>query len=386
MCLIYLQRSDFGTDGIYATNLAGKVDDDIKHENAVLCSSLLNNEQNHNISDNINNIQELKHPIETLNTEGDFNKGSIPINIKEELDTFVYNDNPPDKKVIKTMPDNKNILEELESKDKSVSMDAQEKCRFCDEIFNQRKQRLKHEKDVHSKSTAKQKCPFCTQTFQTKSLLRKHHLEDHPDQESSLKKPAPNYVECTICGKNVKEKALLLHMNRHADPEYKKGANGRELCSTCGKSISSRSMAKHLERHQKRLHREKKTKWQDVKVLCPICGNYYKRGYMATHMKYHAQATPGEARYACLQCPKRYRSQSNLIVHVKTIHTGEYKKRDKVTCEICNITLTEGGMYTHKKTKHADGRIFPCKQCGTIFHKYPDLIAHRNKVHKVCYV
>ncbi len=279
MYFTLIQRADFGTENPYLTKVPpksinmGQWINDIKHENPALRTNVFNMEQNYNESDSLNdiNVQDLKH------SDGEEDTGvQGGISIKEELDTFLYDNNLSDEKIISSVTDQQNIPGELESKERSEGKGVKEKCRFCEQMFSQKKDRLRHEKEVHGKSRPGIKCVFCSQTFQSKSLIRKHHNEEHPEEENPYIKPAANYVECTICGKKLKETQLAVHMNRHADPEYKKGTS-HELCSTCGKSVSTKAIAKHLDRCQKRLlnqdERKHKTKWHNAKVLCTVCGS-----------------------------------------------------------------------------------------------------------------
>jgi hypothetical protein len=196
-------------------------------------------------------------------------------------------------------------------------------------------------------------------------------------------------IFCKKCKKNTKE-----HINDHLTPHMQckhclydmKTMSDlsfwRKVCNICGKIFDDEaSKIQHQKRHEVTVPE------------CHVCGEKYSTNYnLHRHMMEQHDSFQGETiaknadkeTYLCTFCTKAFKSERNLIRHIKSIHTGENER----SCEICgqkfgidynlkrhlaeqhNITDFEHSIYPEKV------KAFTCKICGIVFKRKENLKAH----------
>merc|ERR1711936_186919 len=148
---------------------------------------------------------------------------------------------------------------------------------------------------------------------------------------------------------------------------------------------------------------EKSFEYQDYTVYsCNICNYVCKNiSSLRKHMTLHKGQT------TCQYCEKVYSSKSNLELHIKTIHTKEFKFTCEVCgykcntkdnfvkhlrvhtgekpfhCELCEFrTGDQSSLISHRRThEKLTGKTYTCNLCGKSFDRLFDLRRHKEVVH-----
>ena len=181
-------------------------------------------------------------------------------------------------------------------------------------------------------------CQTCGKVINTKRAYQRHvlgHLRDSGATEEEIKKVIPNagklYRYCDQCGKKF---TTLHYLRKHIDSEHE----GKVLkCDTCQETFATYNL---LIGHKNKIHST------DEKYICKHCG---ERCRSVTRRRHHERKHE-EPQFQCSFCPKRLKSEKNLIAHER-YHTGE--------------------------------RPFPCSLCGAAFTDHGRLVAHQKGAHKI---
>ena len=120
----------------------------------------------------------------------------------------------------------------------------------------------------------------------------------------------------------------------------------------------------------------------DERLFCDFPGctfNTTSSSNLTQHLRVHND----EKKFECLTCSRKFRSSSNLKVHIKSIHT----KEKMFSCDHCEKRFaTKWQKQSHTKTNHIRKReaTFDCTVlgCGRTFLKYQSLAAHMKSGHK----
>ena len=118
------------------------------------------------------------------------------------------------------------------------------------------------------------------------------------------------------------------------------------------------------------------------RLFCDFIGcsfNTKSSSNLTQHLRVHND----EKHFECPTCSQKFRSSSNLKVHIKSIHT----KEKSFTCDYCEKRFaTKWQKQSHTKTNHIRKRelSFDCSVlgCGRTFEKYQALAAHIKSGHK----
>ena len=121
----------------------------------------------------------------------------------------------------------------------------------------------------------------------------------------------------------------------------------------------------------------------DQRLFCdfPSCSFSTKS---SSNLTQHLRVHNDEKTFECPTCLQKFRSSSNLKVHVKSIHT----KEKMYFCDYCEKRFaTKWQKQSHTKTNHIRKReaSFDCTiiGCGRTFLKYQSLAAHMKSGHKI---
>merc|ERR1719494_1153093 len=125
-------------------------------------------------------------------------------------------------------------------------------CNICNSKSSTKSTAERHFKLVHS-GEAPFHCDVCPKQFALKWMLDTHK-----------KMHKSNFVECDICGKDIRGIKMKIHMrNIHQNPKEAK----RVACNICGLKV--KSIADHLRKHEEKLKNPSKLE------KCPICKKQY---------------------------------------------------------------------------------------------------------------
>ncbi|XP_071084042.1 uncharacterized protein [Haliotis cracherodii] len=163
----------------------------------------------------------------------------------------------------------------------------------------------------------------------------------------------PKCEKCSYIGKN--EQALRNHMRRI----HEEGLAFK--CAMCPFECQwSKEYYSHCKEH-----------YGEPPYHCDFeeCNQTFDKIHLLLN---HKDRHTDERRWACDQCPARFRARNNLTSH-KRSHTGE----KPFECNICHRSFaTKNTMNQHKVT-HSDDRPYLCDTCGFATKYQSHLIAHR---------
>ena len=107
------------------------------------------------------------------------------------------------------------------------------------------------------------------------------------------------------------------------------------------------------------------------KLKCPLCTQSFpNNGEIKRHV-YISHTSQKD------YCESKFALHYALVTHEKTNAGG-----DKVTCDICKITVTAKCMKTHQQTAHSKNKCIKCSLCSALFSSIYDMKKHF-KVHSV---
>ncbi|KFU88477.1 Zinc finger protein 142, partial [Chaetura pelagica] len=275
----------------------------------------------------------------------------------------------------------------------------------CDYCAEDRKDFVRHLKDVHGLKAVECKYHACSLLFGTaeameahrkthyafhcqqcdficsnKHVFRKHKKQGHPGSEQLQCSFCPyatfNPVEfhdhvgkmhanekihkCSECAFATAHKRVLIrHMLLHTGEKPHKC----ELCDFTCRDVSY--LSKHMLTHS-----------NDKNFMCTECGYITKwKHYLNVHMRKHT----GDLRYQCNQCSYRCHRADQLSSH-KLRHQGK-----SLICEVCGFACKRKyELQKHMQAKHSQNYqvpIFQCQYC-TYQTKYKQaLLNHENCKH-----
>ena len=160
-------------------------------------------------------------------------------------------------------------------------------------------------------------------------------------------------------------------------------------CTICNKNYSSISK---LKRH-KLIHTETK----DFKCHCGA--EFHRNDQLTRHKKTHLKEPKTEKLYHCTECPKIFKSNQNLKIHVnkhfelkfKCIKCNEFInkvdlnshiRKHNLECNICSKPFkTKRSLEYHLKIHKNEREIISCPECLKVFYTKFALKNHQKVKH-----
>ena len=95
---------------------------------------------------------------------------------------------------------------------------------------------------------------------------------------------------------------------------------------------------------------------------CQECNrNFTTNGSLKSHQIVHDQ---NRIRYECNKCQKSFSHETELVMHIKSIHEGK-----RFVCKICNKEFTQdGNMKRHIISVHEiTEKLYECSSCSKFY-------------------
>lgn len=147
--------------------------------------------------------------------------------------------------------------------------------------------------------------------------------------------------------------------------EKTKKLKSKVLCSICGFLCASNKSRKS---HMKAIHFKTKNHF------CDICGEgFLRKESIRLHVFKHIPEELQERNFKCKSCPKSFKCQRSLILHIKGMH----QKGKEVKCDCGKSFATKKRLHYHQKCVHQKEKYSKkCEICGKLLYDASKLREH----------
>ncbi|XP_045773558.1 zinc finger protein 569-like isoform X1 [Maniola jurtina] len=177
-------------------------------------------------------------------------------------------------------------------------------------------------------------------------------------------KPDPPKL-CDVCGEVFKNQEKLWSHKRKV--HYKKAMQ----CPHCGKMLASQY---YLNRHIKRKHEESRD------YICAACGSgfAYKTELRNHNRSVHEKHLRPKKQYKCKICAKTYKCAKSVVVHERSVHTGQRP----AVCSVCDSSFYHIDYLREHMRLHTGETPFKCPICGRGYAQRCNMKSHL-RIHRV---
>lgn len=245
--------------------------------------------------------------------------------------------------------------EDLESYEDEGSDKTVVTCTYCS--YKVSGYDVKKEIKEHIQTTCRKmsfRCT-CSHEFYCLDLVRKHTTNRQPSKRILYRD-----LQCYFCQFSC---SFENTMERHCKKMHTEEVTQLETCDTCEETFYCHDLKlQHLvfrcnggdssleipfkPIYTKDIPVRTKKPQVFVKVICELCGLYFNKITLKTHMEKDHQ----KIRYSCDLCGNSYNLKANLVKHMQKNHL----------CQVIN---------------------FPCEQCGKVFQHWHTRFAHIRTKH-----
>ncbi|RZF36682.1 hypothetical protein LSTR_LSTR014214 [Laodelphax striatellus] len=165
--------------------------------------------------------------------------------------------------------------------------------------------------------------------------------------------------KCNVCAFSCAQQAnLTRHLKTHSGEKH-------FACTVCDfRSAQHANLTRHMLRHT-----------GEKQFECPVCaGKFTQQSNLTRHMARHT----GEKQFECTVCEFRSAQLSNLKRHL-----AKHKNQKPVQCCLCGFRCVASQYRHHLKTAHCgieDG-MYACNRCEYSCRKSTNIVAHMRTVH-----
>ncbi|XP_067115176.1 zinc finger and SCAN domain-containing protein 2-like [Osmerus mordax] len=206
-------------------------------------------------------------------------------------------------------------------------------------------------------------------TNTTEKIKAEIHVQDSaaPEPGSDSQPLSVVAPDCPAAQSLEEHGGVMLFQNRTQNNEALPRDN-RPQGSHTGKTIYQCKQCNRTFRSESRLILHMRTHTGDKPFQCQQCNKQFahKKNYVG-HMKRHTVEKP----FQCHQCNKTFTSESRLILHIRT-HTGE----KPFQCQQCNKQFSQKVNLVSHMRIHTGEKPFQCQQCNKQFAQKVNLVSH----------
>ncbi|XP_044254458.1 oocyte zinc finger protein XlCOF6-like [Tribolium madens] len=174
------------------------------------------------------------------------------------------------------------------------------------------------------------------------------------------KRPQDRKMKCKLCKKIISLRQICEnHTRKHKFKGF--------LCELCGEiSPTWRRFRLHYQQH----------KTKPLKIAAFVCSNCPKSFRTRSNLIEHENYCLGLLPHNCKFCDKKFPSSTKLKNHVRLKHD----KKFIAICSICNIGFVKLSDYKAHKISHSTDKKFSCTKCDKTYKTLSNLNFHM-KVH-----
>lgn len=206
---------------------------------------------------------------------------------------------------------------------------------------------------------------WCMNIGQT--TIKKKPLKARPQMKikvpNLIKKPEQKL--CDLCGDIFKSQEKLSMHKRKV--HFKKSVK----CPKCSRVCVSEY---YLKRHMKRKHESTKD------FICATCGQGFAyKGELTSHFRnVHNKHLKPKKSFGCKFCEKTYKCQKSVLIHERSIHTGQRPAQ----CSVCGSSFYHEDYLKEHMRLHTGETPFKCPICGRGYAQRGNMKSHL-RIHRV---
>lgn len=205
------------------------------------------------------------------------------------------------------------------------------------------------------------------------TIVKRKPKENKPEKEKRTAKKVPKelvpkHIEklCDLCGEVFPTQEKLSTHQRVV--HFKNPAK----CEMCSKTLVNEY---YLNRHILRRHSQKPKEF-----TCPTCNREFAfKGELRSHIqKVHNKHLVPKKTYSCKICNKEYKCPKSVIVHERSVHTGQRPAE----CGVCGARFYHIDYLKEHMRLHTGETPFKCPICGRGYAQRCNMKSHL-RIHRM---